>query len=783
MAVDYTDALSANWIIFPLYPIKNGKCTCENEGCEAAGKHPKAKNWQHSQHLDETQLAYLEDFDGLFFGNQLLDHHGVLVDKSKLLVVDVDGRNGGFESAEKLKHVRGQAAYIVKTGSGAGEHWYFKNTSEKSLRAALSEYPGIDFKSTGFVVGAGSLHVSGMRYEAVHGIPSNITDAPSELIELLERPERAEFSVEGHSVSIDELADMLKHIKHDAKQSYERWLAIGMALHHATEGGPEGEQLWVEWTQAQGRDDVESVSQKWHSFGKSAEPVTQGTLMTWAREGGYSQPVTFVDNTQWGDVPDSDSVPQDPKYALGKADASILPEETLVGELYKWIAGNSLFPREKIAFGAAIQAVSNIAGVNYRVARHDTTLNIITFAIADSATGKESIYQCLLDIMRTAGVSRAAHGAIKSEQELVRNAVRNQMSLYVIDEYGTDLAKIAHAKKGSSANYLVAIPETIMKIFTKANAYYPVTGDMAEELRERLDRQKAALTKMLDEGRGGDIETKLDSINKRIEAIDIGIPEPYLTFFGISEPTSFDAAMESSIHLITNGFIGRALIFREHVGVPDIRPEYSGKKELPEWLQYRLRGLYTQGNSELSSSDECRRQIDQPIQIPLTAEAEKELEVIYRFWRGEALTLESEGQGLHTIPLRAREMVIKLAAIFSIPATEGDMPSINVEHIRAAQKLTADLIKYKIEHCKTVIGAQSSDSTEKGSALLVGITSVLKSFGSDGTTMGIIRNRLRSFDRQQVEAGIKHLVDGGRVLEHRYRDGRNREQVKFILIK
>src|SRR5699024_6808249 len=123
-----------------------------------------------------------------------------------------------------------------------------------------------------------------------------------------------------------------------------------------------------------------------------------------------------------------------------------------------------------------------------------------------------------------------------------------------------------------------------------------------------------------------------------------------------------------------------------------------------------------------------------------------------------------------TIPLRAREMVIKLAAIFSIPATEGDMPSINVEHIRAAQKLTADLIKYKIEHCKTVIGAQSSDSTEKCSALQVDITSVLKSFGSDRTTRGIIRNRRRSFDRQEGQAGIKRLVDGGRVREHRYRD-------------
>src|SRR5699024_6054900 len=148
MAVDYTDALSANWIIFPLYPIKNGKCTCENEGCEAAGKQPKAKNWQHSQHLDETQLAYLEDFDGLFFGNQLLDHPGGLVQDSAVGVVGVDGRAGGCESAEKRPAGSGRPAYIGKPGSGAAAHSYFTSTSEKSRRAALSEYPGIDLKRT-----------------------------------------------------------------------------------------------------------------------------------------------------------------------------------------------------------------------------------------------------------------------------------------------------------------------------------------------------------------------------------------------------------------------------------------------------------------------------------------------------------------------------------------------------------------------------------------------------------------------------------------------------------
>lgn len=770
MTVDYTDALEQNWRIFPLYPIKNGKCTCEKDECNAAGKHPKASNWQHTQPMDDTQLAYLEDFDGIFFGNQLLDHYGIVVDTSGLLVVDVDGRNGGLESAKKLSHVREKAGFIVKTGSGAGEHWYFRYSGDASLRQSLPEYSGIDFKSTGFVVGAGSLHVSGMRYEAIKGGPSDITDAPIELIELLERPERDQFMVEGHSVSFDELQNMLKHIKHDTQQSYDRWLAVGMGLHHATGGAPEGEELWEQWTRDQGRDDVDSISQKWHSFGKSAEPITQGTLMTWAREGGYSHPVTFEDDTEWGEV-------ESAKPTLANTDyISVLPKGSLVQALYEWINANCLFPREKIAFGAAVQAVSNIAGLNYRVKRHDTTLNLITFAIADSGTGKEAVYQSLLDIMTAAGVARAAHGSIKSEQELVRNLIRNQASLYVIDEYGTDLAKIAHAKKGSSANYLVAVPETIMKIFTKANASYPVTGDMAEEQRERLERQKAALVKRADSG--ANVDEQLKYVERRLVALNTGIPEPYLTFFGITEPTSFDAAIESNLHLITNGFIGRALIFREHIGVPDIRPDFNGKKPLPWALEDRLRNIYAQGNS-IEPGDEVERKLGAPALIPLTDEAEKELNIIYQFWRQEALALEAEGQGLHTIPMRAREMVIKLAAIFSIPEEEREIV-IDVEHIRAAQKITADLIKYKVEHCKTVIGSQSNDSAEKGSALLTGIMSVLQSFGADGVTIGIIRNRLRSFTREQVDAGVEHLVSNGSIAEHRYRDSRNREQIRYI---
>lgn len=50
-----------------------------------------------------------------------------------------------------------------------------------------NKYVGIDFKSSGYVVGSGSLHESGANYETVKGYPQDTDFAPPELIALLER--------------------------------------------------------------------------------------------------------------------------------------------------------------------------------------------------------------------------------------------------------------------------------------------------------------------------------------------------------------------------------------------------------------------------------------------------------------------------------------------------------------------------------------------------------------------------------------------------------------------
>src|SRR5690606_7814687 len=121
----------------------------------------------------EDQIEVME------MSGQVDTGYGVLV-AGGLLVIDVDARNGGVASYEKLATdipAIGGAGLVVNTGSGGGSrHLYFKAPAGVALVQHHQAYPGIDFKSTGFVVGPGSLHVSGNHYEVAIGSPYDIDD-------------------------------------------------------------------------------------------------------------------------------------------------------------------------------------------------------------------------------------------------------------------------------------------------------------------------------------------------------------------------------------------------------------------------------------------------------------------------------------------------------------------------------------------------------------------------------------------------------------------------------
>src|SRR5690625_2975944 len=289
--MSYRDWIECGYRVFPLHPINpDGTCGCNEEGCKAAGKHPALNNWQHTPVWDDEQLDNFDDLGWMESG------YGIIVSDG-LLVIDIDPRNGGEEGYAKLvadvPEIAG-ANVIVETGrKDGGKHIYFKAPAGVSLVQSLPQYKGVDVKSSGYVVGPGSLHASGHTYDMVVGTsPAEISPAPGALIDLLRRPDAHRTSLSGEQIDVtdDDLTKMIKGIDPDC--GHDEWVRVGMALHEVT--GGTGFEIWNQWSRKGKKYPGQDVlDRRWHSFGKSATKVGYGTLHKYATQAGWQEPVTF----------------------------------------------------------------------------------------------------------------------------------------------------------------------------------------------------------------------------------------------------------------------------------------------------------------------------------------------------------------------------------------------------------------------------------------------------------------------------------------------------------
>lgn len=329
----YRQYQDAGFKIFGIYGAdENGVCLCDNPRCNAPFKHPVSKNWQHTPEWDDDQITAME------LSGQFDTGYGVLC--NGFIVVDVDARNGGVESYQQLNEdLNGallSAAMIVRTGSGGGSrHLYFKAPAGVSLQTKLTNYPGIDFKSSGYVVGAGSLHASGARYELLEGNPEDIALAPQELIDLLARPETHRTSINDRQIDVtdNDIMNMLQHVSPDC--DHETWVRCGMAIHHATNGA--GFDIWDSWS-AKGAKypGSKTLSKRWDSFGKAERPVTLGTLAHYAEMNGWHWPVEFLSD-EYAERTEGLFIP------VGEMMASIKKPDWLIKGLIERGSSNLLF--------------------------------------------------------------------------------------------------------------------------------------------------------------------------------------------------------------------------------------------------------------------------------------------------------------------------------------------------------------------------------------------------------------------------------------------------------
>lgn len=716
-----------------------------------AYKKPYSSGWQHTPDWSDEQWETFHEI-GVFDTG-----YGVLM--SGLLVVDIDARNGGVDSYARLLDVLpsiASAGLIVETGSGGGsKHLYF-SAGTAPLVQSLKDYPGIDFKSSGYVVGPGSLHSSGSRYVAVHGTPDDIDDAPEELLALLAKPEhhRNEYNGAVIDVSHEDLADMLSYI--EGCDEYERWVEVGMCVHHATQGS--GFDVWDAWSQRSSKYEADEMHKKWHSFGKSGSPKTIGTLIYLAEQAGWRQSVTFTATVDFDFS--TPALPHDNEVDL-------LRPPGFVGEVAAWIESQSRRPRERLAVAAALTAVGNLVGLRYRDDRDNVTSNLFTFCVAGSGTGKESIQQAIAEIHAIAGISAATHGAIKSEQEIMRNiALRHQAAFYVVDEIGLFLHKLKNAQQRGGAAYLEGVIGTLMSAYSKANGRMLITGDLKEDIRSQISKEVATLNRKRDEGEKVD-DASLAKLTKKMDALDEGLLRPFVSVIGFTTPVTFDGLVD--FDSATNGFIGRSLLIEEKETAPRSKRGFK-RGAMSSGLADRIRAIYAAGSFDISSREVV--EVSPRVAVHTDAAASAMLDDIVDWFETQAEDHRSK-TGLESLYLRAYELVAKVS--FVLAAAHGIR---TVEHVRWAYAL----VKRDIESKMHLVVSNDGDKNRVVAALQ---SSIAHAVGDEGLTIGVLRNRLgRKWKREDIDSAVERLLDAGylkkEVVAYGRGDSRTTERILLV---
>jgi len=171
--------------VFPLYGVADGICDCpDGSECRSAGKHPiPSLTPQGVKNATTDRDKITKWFSKVPHANYGWAMGGEL----RLVGVDVDPRSGGDTSLCDLQEAHGDEwlkGFCVLTGS-LGNHFPFRLPEGVEFRRAKLA-PGIDLKfEGGYLVGPGSMHVSGRRYAVEQN--EYISEAPAWLVEELMR--------------------------------------------------------------------------------------------------------------------------------------------------------------------------------------------------------------------------------------------------------------------------------------------------------------------------------------------------------------------------------------------------------------------------------------------------------------------------------------------------------------------------------------------------------------------------------------------------------------------
>ena len=180
------------WRIFPVWPMRDGRCGCGRPDCKHPGKHPVGQRGfaPRGVHNATNDTAIIASWWAKIPDANIGVATGAA---SGIYVVDIDPDDGGAVSWGDLVAEHGQPDTVEAESGGGGNHYYFhhvdglRNTSGRLGR-------GIDTRGDGgYIILPPSNHYSGGRYEwELSSLPGQqpLAELPTWILDQLNQAEQ-----------------------------------------------------------------------------------------------------------------------------------------------------------------------------------------------------------------------------------------------------------------------------------------------------------------------------------------------------------------------------------------------------------------------------------------------------------------------------------------------------------------------------------------------------------------------------------------------------------------
>lgn len=444
------------WKILPCWWIVNGACACGTQ-CKSPGKHPIGRLVPQGQDSASSDKAKISDWWAEYPDANIAAY----LAPSNLCAIDIDPRNGGYQSIDDIEAQYGAlASDLLQFTGGGGEHRLFQMPALLNLPGKLGA--GVDVKINGYIMLEPSNHMSGGAYawEASSDPRDGVVASPlPDWIRDFASGGQAKGALLAHNamgtaggsgmsmvITEPEKLNVMAALAVMSSDSRDDWVKVAMAL-HACHDKQWAFTTWDTWSQKSAKyDPVDSV-RVWHSIRSNKgvdRTLTWRTIFLMARKYGYCPAPEVgiaagmnLSNAALAALAAPTIIERLPERQ-GFDKVGACPVEA-VTELAHWMTRQFQETHPLVSMAAALSVMCASAARRY-VSPYGDPASVMVAVLCPSVSQGRYAHHGADQIMFDSGMRALLRTTrMASPQQLYSTLYRSPSALYLSDDYGDQL--------------------------------------------------------------------------------------------------------------------------------------------------------------------------------------------------------------------------------------------------------------------------------------------------------------------------------------------------------